>query len=173
MFWDESFPLAIFILKGVKCLCKFHQVVWCFSSNRCLSWKEACFPAWGNNQRLMTALGENSKLGRNWRYQLRRRLMEAVVHQWLPACPWHTDLALQIDFLLCFQRCPWYQSSSFFSSLFPCLYHWVHLGAEGQHKIRCAWPTQGSFDFWFQKEAQLDEKQFPTWNFLFGCWEGC
>lgn len=39
MFWDESqLPLAIFILKVVKCWCKFHQVTcWCFSSNRCSS----------------------------------------------------------------------------------------------------------------------------------------
>lgn len=63
----------------------------------------------------MSALAVSSKWGRSWRYQL----MEAVVHQWLPACPWHTDLALQIDFLLlCFQRCLWYQSSSSFKSLF-------------------------------------------------------
>lgn len=173
MFWDESqFPLAIFILKGVKCLCKFHQVTcWCFSSSRCSSWN---VPHEGTIRGSMSALGGSSEWGRSWRYQLRRRLMEAVLHQWLPACPWHSDLALQNDFLLlCFQRCPWYQSSSSFSSLFPCLYHWVQLGAKGQHKIRGAWPTQGSFDFWFQEEAELDEKQFPTWNFLFGSWEGC
>lgn len=143
MFWDESqFSLAVFILKGVKCLCAFHQVpCWCFSSSRCLSWTEACFPAGGHNLRLPSALAGSS--GSGWRYQLRRRLMETVLHHWLPACPLHTHLALHIDFLLCFQRCPWYQSPSSFSSLFPCLYHWVQLGAKGQHKIRGAWPAPG------------------------------
>lgn len=29
--------------------------------------------------------------------------MGAVVHQWLSACPWHTDLALHIDFLPVFK----------------------------------------------------------------------
>lgn len=63
-----------------------------------------------------------------------------------------------IFLLLCFQWCPWYQSSSSSSSLFSWLYHWAQLDAKEQHKIRGAWPTQDSFDFWFQEEAELDEK---------------
>lgn len=156
MFWAESqFPLAIFILKGVKCLFRFHQVTcWCFSSNRCCSWNEAGFPPWGN--RLMSALGGSRKLGRSWRYQLKSRLMVTVVHQWLPVCPWHTDLALQIISLLCFQRCPWYQSSSSFSSLFPCLHHWVQLGAKGQH--------------WAPLTSGFRSRQSWMWNLEFPVW---
>lgn len=70
MFWDESqFPLAIFILKGVKCLCKFHQVTcWCFSSNRCSSWNvpsmreqsEALWVPWGG------AVSEAEAGGTSW-----------------------------------------------------------------------------------------------------------
>lgn len=145
MFWDESqFPLAVFILKGVKCLCTFHQVTcWCFSSSRCLSWTEGCFPAGGNNQKPTSALGGSARTGRSWRCQLRRRLnggSGAPVVVCLPLTHWSCSTHW---FSSCFQRCPWYQSLSSFSSLFPCLYHWVQLGAKGQHKIRGAWPSTG------------------------------
>lgn len=61
------------------------------------------------------ALGESSKLGWSLRYQLRRRLRKAVVHQWLPACARGTDLALLVDLLLlCFQRYPRHQPNNFF-----------------------------------------------------------
>lgn len=175
MFWDESqLPLAIFILKVVKCWCKFHQVTcWCFSSNRCSSidahaWgmfpsmreqSQALWVPWG------WAVSEAEAGGTSW------------WRQWCTSgCLLAPDtLILHYRLIFCSSvfkdACDTSQAALF--NLFSCLYHWVQLGAKGQHKIGGACPTQGSFDFWFQEEAELDEKQFPTWNFLFGSWEGC
>lgn len=95
-------------------------------------------PSTRKQSEALRALVESSKLGWSLRYPPRRRLLKAVVQEWLPACVWCANLALQVDFLLlCFQRYPWRQSRNFFSSSsFLGLYPWVQQGAEEQHEIR-------------------------------------